>query len=157
MDRSMPQSDGGILNEETIDKLRAAVLAECGISLNRDDPVFSTVILNKIILDGYMQQVVEALSTIIEASKTEDKTKGSRNQAPQIPQTPQNQPNSTEGISQALHHSRTRLLEELSPIIDEKMGGVRRPTTELLLIGLVVGVVSFTADILFLFYIAPSL
>jgi len=146
----MPQSDGGILNKETIDKLRAAVLAECGIALNRDDPVFSTVILNKIILDGYIQQVVEAITTIIAASKNKDKEEGSHHN-----QALQNQREPSDGISKALHHSRTKLLEELSPIIEEKMEGLRQPQTakELILMGLVVGVISLATNILFHFYI----
>ena len=145
MGRSMPQSDGRILTDEIIDKLRAAVFTECGIAINRDDPVFSAVILNKIILDGYVQQIVESLSAITEASKAQDRAKGSHTQEVQ------NQPNPTEGINQALHHNRTRLLEELSPIINEKVKGSRQPTTELLSIGLVVAVASLATNFLFHF------
>jgi len=157
----MPQSEGGILNDEIIDKLRAAVLAECGIALNRDDPVFSTVILNKIILEGhleqvetYIQQFVEALSSIIETSKIEN---GEGKGHTQAPQSSQGQPESPDGIKKALHHNRTKLLEELSPIIEEKLEGLRqpKPITELILVGLVVGVISLAANTLFHFYILP--
>lgn len=113
----MPQpedNEQSILSNAQVNQIRTQIQKEMGININQNDPVFAAVIMNKVILDGYIAQVVEALESLVAASNLE-RQKSS-------PAPVENISLNTEAlnsIQQLLQRDRVRLIQDLVPVINE--------------------------------------
>lgn len=114
MTQSHSPTPSPMLSDEAIESIQNIVLKETGVALAPNDPLFITVIINKVILDCYIGQVVEALESILAAANQE------RQKA--LPSSVENNSLNEEtlnSIQQYLQRDRVRLIEELVPVINE--------------------------------------
>ncbi len=114
MTQSHSPTLSAMLSDETIESIQNIVLKETGVAIAPNDPLFITVIINKVILDGYIGQVVEALESIVAASNQE-------RQIALLSSVEKNSLNeeTLNSIQQYLQRDRVRLIEELVPVIHE--------------------------------------
>ncbi|MCB1753879.1 MAG: hypothetical protein KDJ38_00060 [Gammaproteobacteria bacterium] len=134
----------GFMNPDLIEKLRGAVLTELGIGLNKDDPVFATVLLNKLVLDGYIAQVVSALDSIIKLQETTDPATNNDSESITSKQFQDylsaHEKKTHELLKKEIQRQRVNMIHEIVPVVREASdSGSQLSSILLVLLGVLVG------------------